>query len=150
MFEPAVTGLGLPLLVTVKSQDCCTLVTTVVLLFARLGSEVVEVTVDVAVIVDASTVGATLTTTTMSADVPIARLGLVQVTVPVAPTAGAVQFHPAGAITDWNVVLVGVASTKLTVEAAAGPLFVTVCVYVMSFPARTVGGAAAVLKARSA
>ena len=149
IFEPAVTGLGLPLLVTVKSQDCRTLVMTVVLLLERLGSEVVAETVDVAVIVDATTVGATLTTTTMSAEVPDARLGFVQVMGPVPPTAGAVQFHPAGAMTDWNVVLVGVVSTKLTVEAPAGPLFVTVCVYVMSFPASTVEGAAAVLRARS-
>ena len=39
---------------------------------------------------------------------------------------------------------------KFAADAAPGPLFVTVCVYVMSFPARTVEGDAAVLKARSA
>ena len=44
----------------------------------------------------------------------------------------------------------GVASLKLTAVAAAGPLLVTVWVYVMSLPGRTVGGAAAVLRARSA
>ncbi len=45
MFEPAVTGLGLPLFVTVKSQAMFTLVITVVVLLAALGSEVVADTV---------------------------------------------------------------------------------------------------------
>ncbi len=44
----------------------------------------------------------------------------------------------------------GVASVKFTADADAGPLFVTVCVYVMLFPASTVDGAPAVLSARSA
>jgi hypothetical protein len=100
MVEPAVTGLGLPLLVTVRSQAMFTLVVTVVLLLAALGSEVVADTVEVAVIVGATTVGATLTTTIMSADAPAARVGSVQVTFPVPPTAGVVQVHPAGARTD--------------------------------------------------
>ena len=42
-------------------------VTTVVLLFAAVGSEVVEETVEAAVIVGATTVGGTFTTTMMSA-----------------------------------------------------------------------------------
>ena len=44
----------------------------------------------------------------------------------------------------------GVASLKLTTVADAGPLLVTVWVYVMLLPGSTVGGAAAVLRARSA
>src|SRR6266567_4634928 len=100
MFEPAVTELGLPLFVTVKSQAMFTLVITVVVLLAALGSEVVADTVEVAVIVGATTVGATFTTTIMSADAPAARVGSVQVTFPVLPTAGVVQVHPAGARTD--------------------------------------------------
>ena len=44
----------------------------------------------------------------------------------------------------------GVASVKLAVVAATGPLFVTVCVYVMSFPASTVEGDPAVVSTRSA
>ncbi len=44
----------------------------------------------------------------------------------------------------------GVASVKLAVVAAAGPLFVTVCVYVMLFPAKTVEGDPAVVSTRSA
>jgi prephenate dehydrogenase len=103
-------------------------VTTVVVLFVRLGSPVAEETVEVAVVLPTAMVGATLTTTTMLADVPAARLAIVQFTVPVAPTTGVVQAHPTGIETDWNVVFVGVASLKLTVVAAMGPLFVTVCV----------------------
>jgi hypothetical protein len=125
MFAPTVTGLGLPLLVTVRSQAMITLVVTVVVLVV---TEFEADRLDVAVIVGATTLGATLTTTTMFAEAPTARLGSVQVTFPVEPTAGVVQVQPAGAKTDWNVVFSGVASVKLTVVAAAGPLFVTVWV----------------------
>jgi prephenate dehydrogenase len=99
-----------------------------VLLLAEVGSVVVAVTEELAVIVPAATEGATFTTTIMPAEVPAASAGSVQFTVPVPPTAGVVQVQPAGARTDWNVVLVGVASVKLAPAAAAGPLFVTVCV----------------------
>ena len=99
-----------------------------VLLLAEVGSLVVAVTDEFAVIVPAATVAGTFTTTIMSAVAPTARLGSVQFTFPVPPTAGVVQIQPAGADTDWNVVFVGVASVKLTPAAAAGPLFVTACV----------------------
>jgi len=136
MLFPAVTGLGVPLFVTDRSQITLTLVVTVVLLFALFGSDVVAETVDVAVIVPIATVEGTFTTTTISAEDPELRLEpSVQFTVPVAPTAGVVQVQPAGASTDWKVVFVGVASLKAAPVAAAGPLFVTVCVYVMLFPA---------------
>jgi hypothetical protein len=100
MLDPAVTGLGLPLSVTVKSQESLTAVTTLVLLFDAMGSEVVADTVEVAVMVAATTDGATFTTTTISAEAPDASVGFVQVTLPVPPTAGVVQVHPAGAMTD--------------------------------------------------
>ena len=88
----------------------------------ELGSVVPEAeTEEFAVIVVAATVGARFTTTMMSADAPAATLGLVQVT-------EAVHVQPAGAETDTKVVLAGIASVKLAVDAAAGPLFVTVCV----------------------
>ena len=54
----------------------------------------------------------------ISADAPDARLAIVQFTVPVAPTAGAVQDQPAGAETEAKVVLPGIASVKLTEDAA--------------------------------
>jgi len=136
MLFPAATGLGVPPFVTERSQITLTLVVTVVLLFALFGSELVAETVDVAVIVPMATVEGTFTTTTMSDEDPEPRLELsVQLTVPVAPTAGVVQVQPTGASTDWKVVFVGIGSVNPTPVAAAGPLFVTVCVYVMLFPA---------------
>jgi hypothetical protein len=122
---PWVAGFGVSLLVTVRSQTMLTSVAVVVVL---VFTALVAVTDEVAVMVPAAIVGATFNTTIMSAAVPAAMLGSVQLTVPVAPTAGVVQVHPTGAETDANVVLVGVASVKLAVVAAAGPLFVTTCV----------------------
>lgn len=124
MLAPAATGLGLPLLVTLRSQAVRTFVTTVVLLLLELGSVVPEdETEEFAVIVATDTVGARFTTTIMSADAPAVTLGLVQVT-----EAVTVQVQPTGAEKDTKVVLRGIASVKLTGAAAAGPLFVTVCV----------------------
>ena len=123
---PAVTGLGVPLSVTAKSQMVVTGVAVVVLLLAELGSVVEEETVEVAVIVVAAIEEATFTTTIMLADAPEAKLASVQVTVPVAPTAGVVQVQPAGAEIEANVVFVGTTSVKVAFVELAGPLFVTV------------------------
>src|SRR5689334_22648523 len=106
MLLPAATGFGLPLFVTVRSQATVTGVTTVVLLFAAAGSLVVAATDEVAVIEPAATDGPTFTTTKMSAEDPVAMLLALQVTLPVPPTGGVVQVHPAGAETDWKVVFV--------------------------------------------
>ena len=46
MLAPAATGLGLPLLVTVRLQDIRTFVTTVVLLLFEVGSVVPEEATD--------------------------------------------------------------------------------------------------------
>ena len=81
---------------------------------------------ELAVMVVAASVEARLTTTIIFADVPEAKVGAVQVMLPVAPTAGVVQDQPAGTEMDANVVFVGTASKKLTPDAEAGPLFVTV------------------------
>lgn len=129
MVFPAATGLGVPAFVTARSHATFTLVVTDVLLLLDVGSDVVADTDDVAVIVPIATLDGTLSTTTMSAVFPELRFAVsVQVIVPVPPTAGVVQLQPAGADADWNVVFVGVASVKLTPVAAAGPLFVTLCV----------------------
>jgi len=116
-------GLGAPLLVTAKSHCGLTSVTTLVLLLVRLGSLAVGPTDEFAVMVAAVTVEATFTTTRIEAEVPDAMLGLVQTTEVVV-----VQVQPAGAETETNVVLVGIASVKLTEDAAEGPLLVTVWV----------------------
>jgi hypothetical protein len=124
MLAPAATGLGLPLLVTFRSQAVRTFVTTDVLLLLEVGSVVPEEeTEEFAVIVATDTVGARFTTTMISADAPATTLGLVQVT-----EAVTVHVQPTGAETDTKVVLAGIASVKLTGAAAAGPLLVTVCV----------------------
>ena len=99
----------------------------VVLLLAELGSLVVEETEEFAVIEATVTLAARFTTTMMFADAPKAKVGSLQVTFPVPPTAGAVQVQPVGTETETNVVLLGTASRKLTAEAGPGPLFVTVC-----------------------
>lgn len=96
---------------------------------AVFGSDVVADTVDVAVVVPKVADAETSTTTTMFAEAPAARLAeSVHVIVPAEPTGGVVQVHPAGARTESKVVCEGVASVKVTPVAAAGPLFVTVCV----------------------
>ena len=105
-----------------------TVVITDVLLLADVGSLVVDETEDAAVIDGTITVGATLTTTIMSAELPEARDDAVQLTLPVPPTAGVVQVQPAGAETEAKVVFGGVASRKAGAAAAPGPLLVMVCV----------------------
>lgn len=103
MLLPAVTGLGVPLSVTVRSHLVTTGVLTVVLLFAELGSVVVvDETLEVAVIVPAATVVGTFTITIMSADALAAKLESVQITEVVT-----VQVQPAGAETETKVVFVG-------------------------------------------
>lgn len=149
MLFPTCTGF-VPLLVTARSQEMPTSVTTVVLLLADVGSVVVAVTDEFAVIVLAVTVEGTFRTITMLAESVDASDGTLQVIVPDDPTAGVVQVHPAGGEIDWNVVFVGVASVNTTAEDAAGPLFVMVWVYVMLFPAKTADGVAEVTRARSA
>lgn len=129
MLAFAATGLGVPLFVTARSHWTVTGVTTLVLLFADVGSLVVAATDELAVIFPAATVAGILTATTMSAVAPEARaLVSLHVMVPVAPTAGEVHVHPTGAVTDSKVVLVGVAWVNTTPVDDAGPLFVTVCV----------------------
>ena len=129
MLPPASTGLGVPLFVTARSHLTCTYTAVVVVLLAAFGSEVVADTVEVAVVLPEGAEVDTSTTTTISAEAPAARLDeSVQVIVPAVPTGGVVQVHPAGARTESKVVFEGVASEKLTPVAAAGPLFVTVCV----------------------
>jgi hypothetical protein len=96
-----------------------------VLLFAVLGSLVVEDTEEFAVIEAAVIVAATFTTTSMFAEEPEAMLAETQLIVPVAPTAGVVQVHPAGGEIDAKVVLVGTASVKVKLEAVPGPLLET-------------------------
>jgi len=146
MVPPAATGLGAPLLLTARSQAAVTGVLVLVVMVRALVAE----TEDVAAIAAAVTVGGTFTTTMIDAEVVAAKVGSVQVIFPVAPTAGVVHVQPAGADTEAKVVLAGTASRKLTLVAAAGPLFVIAWTYVISLPAKTESGVAAVVRPRSA
>jgi hypothetical protein len=119
MTPPAATGLGVPLLVTARSQASVTGVFSMLLVVVAFVAESVEV----AVIGVAVSVAATFTTTPMLTVAPEARLGSVQVTVVVVVA----QVQPAGAEAETTVVL-GIDSVRLTAEAAAGPLLVTVSV----------------------
>lgn len=119
---PAATGLGVPLLLTARSQAAVTRVLVLVVMVRALVAE----TDEVAAIAAAVTFDGTLTTTMIDAEVVAAKLVSVQVMFPVAPTAGVVHTQPAGAETEAKVVLVGTASKKLTEVAAAGPLLVMV------------------------
>src|SRR5437867_4243201 len=76
--------------------------------------------------------------------------GLVAVTVPEAPTGGAVVAQPAGAVKETKVVFAGIASVSERPEESLGPLLVSVIVYVMLLPARTGSGVSIFLIARSA
>src|SRR5260370_23230583 len=134
MLAPAATGLGLPLLVTFRSQAVRTFVTTVVLLLLELGSVVpVEETEEFAVIVATDTVGARFTTTMMSADAPAAILGLVQVT-----EAVTAHVQPTGAKNDTKVVLAGIGFPERDGGATSGPLFVPGGVQSLAFSPITV------------
>src|SRR5712675_507812 len=103
MLAPAATGLGVPLFVTARSQTGVSWVVVTVLLFAALGSDVVAVTDELAVMVPAGTEDAMLTTTTMSATAPAARLGSMHVS-----DAVTVQVQPTGADTEEKVVFAGI------------------------------------------
>jgi hypothetical protein len=122
----------------------------VALLLARFGSVMAELTEAVSLICVPAAVPAVTFKTTVNVEEPGAKLGSVQLIVPVAPIAGVVHDQPAGIVIDWNVVLAGVVSVMLAVVAVLGPLFVTTCVYVMLFPACTPCGLAELVMARSA
>ena len=99
-------------------------------LFVGFESGVDEETFAVSeMIVPAGVVTIAVNCTGKLADAPEARLAMVQVIVPVPPTAGTVpHVHPAGGVMDWKFVFGGVLWVKLTPVAAAGPLFVTLWV----------------------
>jgi hypothetical protein len=102
----------------------------VALLVVRLGTMLVAVAVAVsAMFVPDGVPAFTCKTSVKLAVVVAAILGSLQVMVPVPPTGGVTgQVQPAGAVIDRKFVFGGVVWVKLAVVAAAGPLFVTLCV----------------------
>jgi hypothetical protein len=68
-------------------------------------------------------------TTSVKDPLPSAgSVAMVQFTVPVPPTAGVVQLHPAGDVNETNVVFAGRVSDNATVVASAAVRFVTAIV----------------------
>src|SRR5438445_445134 len=117
MSVPDVASAG-ALLVIARSA-AWTVVVAVAVLLRRLGSEVVEVTVAVLeIVVPSGVLGLTWTTMVNVAVAPLARDAVVQLTVPVEPTAGVVQVQPAGCVSDWKVVSAGRGSFIVTLAAA--------------------------------
>src|SRR5580658_354606 len=128
MLLPATTGSGVAVLVTVSSPPAVvpTTVVAVALLLLELGSLVAELAVAVsATRVPFAVPTFTFTTIEKLAVVLPAMLNVVHTTLPVPPLPGVVQVQPAGAVMETRVVLAGMASTKVTLSAALGPLSVT-------------------------
>src|SRR5689334_7183625 len=131
MFEPAFTGSGVSVTLTPRSADSS--VATVVVVLAEslpgVGSAVAVATVAESVMtVPPDVAASTLTTRVNTSLADAATLGLLQFTVPVAPTAGVVQLQPAAETSDTKVVLAGIASASVAVAAASGPELPTVIV----------------------
>lgn len=111
-------------------ERSATITAAVALLVTRFGTMLVADAVTVSATFVPKAVPAFTCRTKVKLAVPLtARLAMVQLIVPVPPTAGTVpQTQPAGGVIDWKVVFGGVFCVKLTVVAAAGPLLVTFCV----------------------
>jgi hypothetical protein len=130
MLFPAVTGLGLPEFVTLKSACVpdATAIVTVAELSAVFESCVALAPVTVSVImVPAAVPAATLYTAVIVPVEPGGTLGFVQLT---GPVFGQVHVPPpvVTAATETNVVFAGVGSVKVAVLQLLGPELYTVCV----------------------
>src|SRR6266850_1482297 len=115
MLLPAVTGSGVPALVTLMSA--CTAPPTAILTVAELSpgtvSRVAVVTAATSeMMVPLGVPGFTLTTTWKLAVVAGGRVAIAQVMFPVPPTAGKTQDQPAGVAAEKKVVFAGTASLK--------------------------------------
>ena len=117
--EDTNTGVGDAVMATARSESpvASTSTDVVVALFDSTGSVIVEVTsAEFTIVVPATGaagVGPGFTVTTkvkLVVVVPLFRFApSVQITCPVAPTAGSAQVHPVGGIIEANVVFGGVA-----------------------------------------
>src|ERR1700687_2316681 len=98
-------------------------------LLAGLRSGVMlEASATLVMFVRGGTAAPTLATSVKLAEPPGARLAIVAVTVPLAPTAGVVGVHPAGAEKLTKVKPAGNASFSDTLTAVCGPALFTVMV----------------------
>src|SRR6266498_349689 len=133
-----------PVIAPARAQRSAATPTTVVVLavlFAEFGSVVEEDTVAVfPITVPLGVPELTFTTSVNDAELNGASVAIVQVWVPVPPTASGEQLHPAAGVTETKVVLTGITSLRVTDVASWGPSFRTVRVYVMLPPTATGSG----------
>jgi len=94
-----------------------TFVLEVELLFALAGSKVLELTVAVLLIALPAADTATSATSVNTSLAPLASEARLQVTAPLAPTAGVVQLQPAGALSETKPRLAGRLSVQLAAAA---------------------------------
>jgi hypothetical protein len=142
----ACTGTGLAASVTERSAESATCTFTVALLFPLLGSLVDDTESVSVIVVPEATFAATFTPKVKLAVTFAARLAMVQL----GGVVAMLHVHPAGPVNETTVVLAGTGSVNEIVVAAAGPLFVTLCVYVILFPAATGFGLAEFVTLKSA
>src|SRR5579863_141203 len=129
---PSVTGFG-DAVFTIAMSALFALATTTValaLLVVRFGTILPVVALSVSVMLVPDGVPETTCSTRVKlAEAFSAIVPVMQVIVPVPPTAGTVlQVHPTGGAMDWKVVFGGVICVNVTPVADAGPSLVTVCV----------------------
>src|SRR5712691_516680 len=129
MLLPAVTGLGVPVMVMPRTADVTTGVVTVAEcgLVASVGLDTVAVFV---MFEPPAALGLTWTTTVNVAEPPAARVAVVPLIVPVPPAGGLlnVKVGPLVWLSETKVVLAGMASVSWTFCASDGPLSVSVMV----------------------
>src|SRR5258708_4630321 len=123
MLFPAVTGLGVPVMVMPTTADVTTGIVTVAEcgLVESVGLDSVAVFV---MCVPAGVLELTWTMTVNVAEPPAARVGVEPLIVPVPPAGGLVNVKvgPLFWLSETNVVLAGMASVSCTFWASEGPL----------------------------
>src|SRR3982750_3393192 len=113
----------------IERSGPCTVVCTVAELFAALLSG--GVLLVVAVLATSAPLARPAFAFTVKVNCPLppgAREAMLQLTTPVAPTAGVTQVQPTGEVSETNVVPTGVVSFIVTVVAVEVPALVTVIV----------------------
>ena len=95
-------------------------------LFALFGSSVDDVTFAIVLIVAPFDVASgTVAANVYGFDAPLVNVAIVQVIVPLAPTAGVVHDQPLGGVNEVNVAGAGSVIVNVAFVASFGPLFVT-------------------------
>lgn len=127
--DPPGTAVATPsVFVIERSAEVLTAVVVTELSPPGFGSFVDELTVAVLVIVPPDGIVGLTFTTSVKLAFPIPKDAFVQLTAPVAPTAGVVQLQPPGEASETKVVPAGTESARTALAAASGPAFEAVIV----------------------